>query len=109
MWTSGMISVGETGFYPAGHGRAPLVLNIAVLGFNFVTRVEAGENHGKQLHHDFTILGYKTASMSVSEDGYTCTTIFPHIAIQAPQSGIAVWINNEGDPTPMQATGGWIQ
>jgi hypothetical protein len=99
----------QVSYHSAGHKQSPLVFNIALLGFNLVTRVEAGENHGKQLHHDFAVLGYKTAPLSAVKDVFTGTTHLPHIAIHAPQSGLAVWINNEGDPTPLQATGGWIQ
>ena len=90
------------------HEHEPLVFNIALLGFNLVTRVEAGENRGKQLHHDFAVLGYKSAPLSALKDVFTATTQLPPVAIQAPQSGLAVWINNGDDPTPLQATGGWI-
>ena len=95
--------------YQAG-GQAPTrpLLNIAVLGFDLITRVDAGENRGKQLRHDFTVLGYKTATLSVTEEGYINTTQRPGVTIHAPRSGIAVWINDEGDLTPLQATGGWI-
>lgn len=85
------------------------VLNIAVLGFDLFTQVEAGENHGKQLKHDFAVLGYKTAPMSATEHGYTSSTQLPRISIHAPRSGIAVWISAKGDLTPLQAAGGWIR
>jgi len=99
----------QASYQPEGREPARLVLNIAVLGFDLVTRVEAGENRGKQLKHDFTVLSYKTAPMSAAEDGYTGTMQLPPVTINAPQSGIAVWINNEDDLTPLQATGGWIK
>lgn len=85
------------------------MMNIAVLGFDLTTQVEAGENRGRQLQHDFTVLGYKTAPMSAVDDGYAGTTQLPHVSIRTPRSGIAVWISNAGDLTPLQATGGWIQ
>jgi len=96
-------------FFYRDHKITKPVLNIAVLGFDLVSRVEAGENRGKQLKHDFTVLGYKTVPMAVAADGYTGTTRLPQVSIQAPRSGLAVWISNEGDMTPLQATGGWIQ
>ena len=99
----------QASYQPGGREHNRLVLNIAVLGFDLVTTVEAGENRGKQLHHDFAVLGYKTAPMSAAEDGYTGTTQLPPVTIHAPQCGIAVWINNEGDLAPLQATGGWVQ
>lgn len=98
----------QVSYQPVGRGHIRPVLNIAVLGFDLVTRVEAGENHGQQLHHDFAVLGHKTVPMSAAEEGYTGTTQLPPVTIHAPQSGIAVWINNEGDLMPVQATGGWL-
>lgn len=84
------------------------VLNIAVLGFDLVTQVKAGENAGRQLKHDFTVLGYKTISMSLSENGYTTNTQLPELLTAAARLGLAVWIHDQGDQTPIQATGGFL-
>jgi Uncharacterized secreted protein len=95
-------------FRPEGVKITRPVLNIVIMGFDLVTQVMAGENHGKQLQHDFVVLGYKTIPMSFAGDGYTVTTSLPRASIVAPRQGIAVWINNEDDLAPIQAAGGWL-
>lgn len=95
-------------YKPAGQGITKPVLNIAVLGFDLVTKVKAGENRNKQLKHDFTVLGYSTVSMSPDADMFSVTTQLPGTSIQAPQTAIVAWISEHGDQTPIQATGGWL-
>ncbi len=85
-----------------------LVLNIAVLGFDMKTEVRSGENHGKELRHDFTVLGYKTILLYKNESVYTVMTELPDIIETAPKMAISAWINNENDMTPVQAVGGWL-
>jgi hypothetical protein len=85
-----------------------LVLNIAVLGFDIKTDVRSGENHGKELKHDFTVLGYKTIPLYKNESVYKVMTELPDIIETAPRMAISAWINKENDMTPMQAVGGWL-
>ena len=98
-------------FSPLKAGREPLILNIAVLGFDLSTAVGAGENSGKTLRHDFTVLGYKTARLGHSENRYSVATSLPELNVDAggKRKGIALWVNREDDLTPIQATGGWLQ
>ena len=95
-------------YKPAGQSITKPVLNIVILGFDLITKVESGENRGKQLKHDFTVLGYSTAPMSTEAGMYTATTQLLGTSIHAPQTAIATWISEQGDQTPIQATGGWL-
>lgn len=95
-------------FNPAGKIINSPVLNIAILGFDLVSEVKAGENRGKQLKHDFTVLGYSTVSMSPDADKFSVTTQFPGTPIQSQNTAIAAWISEQGNQTPVQATGGWL-
>ena len=95
-------------YKPSGQGISNPVLNIAVLGFGLVTKVESGENRGKQLKHDFTVLGFSMVPMSTDDNVYEITTKLPDISIIAPQTGLAVWVSEQGDQTPIQAAGGWL-
>jgi hypothetical protein len=95
-------------YKPAGQKINTPVLNIVLLGFDLITKVESGENRGKQLKHDFTVLGYSTVPMSTEADMYSVTTQLPGTSIHAPQTAIATWISEQGDQTPIQATGGWL-
>lgn len=83
-------------------------LNIAILGFDLITTVEAGENRGRELQHDFVVLGYHRQAMERSETGYALTTKRPMLIEKAEKKGLAAWIDYENDPSPVQATGGWL-
>ncbi|MBL1142796.1 MAG: DUF1223 domain-containing protein [Proteobacteria bacterium] len=85
-----------------------LVLNIAVLGFDIKTNVRSGENHGKELKHNFTVLGYKTVPLYKNGTAYMVMTELPDIVETAPRMAISAWINKENDMTPIQAAGGWL-
>jgi len=95
-------------YKPSGQTLSNPVLNIVILGFDLITKVESGENRGKQLKHDFTVLGYSTVPMSTEAGMYTATTQLPGTSTHAPQTAIATWISEQGDQTPIQATGGWL-
>jgi hypothetical protein len=85
-----------------------LILNIAILGSDIKTDVRAGENDGKELKHDFTVLGYKTVPLYKNETVYTVMTELPDIVETAPRMAISAWISKEHDMTPLQAAGGWL-
>ena len=84
------------------------VFSIAILGFDLTTRVKAGENSGKQLKHDFAVLGLHSVPMSKKDNRYSITTKLPAMSVSAPRTAIAAWVSYEDDPTPVQATGGWL-
>ncbi len=83
-------------------------LNIAILGFDLISKVESGENRGKQLKHDFTVLGFTTVPMPAEDGAYSVTSQLPDVSISALRMGIATWISEQGDQTPIQATGGLL-
>jgi hypothetical protein len=95
-------------YQPAGRTISSPVLNIAILGFDLVSEIKSGENHGKQLKHDFTVLGYSTVSMSPEDDRFSITAQLPATSSQSSKTAIAAWISERGDQTPLQATGGWL-
>ena len=84
-------------------------LNIVVLGFDIKTNVKSGENHGKELKHDFTVLGYKTIPLYKSDSGHTVMTELPDIVETAPNMAVSAWVQKENDLTPLQAAGGWLE
>lgn len=86
-----------------------LVLNIAILGFDIKTDVKSGENHNKQLHHDFTVLGYKSIPLNKNQFSYTVMTELPDIVETVSKMAVSAWINKENDMTPIQAAGGWLE
>ena len=78
--------------------------HVAWLGFNLSSKVDAGENAGRSLRHDFVVLHHATAPLVrdverfwKGESRFTSN----------PDAGaIACWIETDG--VPIQATGGWL-
>ncbi len=96
-------------FIPVYRGQSRLMLNVALLGSHLSTRVAAGENAGKILRHDFVVLNFHQF-IQVSQDGQFRWKL-PGLLKNARQdtSAIALWVTAVNDPTPRQATGGWIK
>lgn len=89
--------------------REKLYLNVAVLGFDIETHVEAGENRNRKLVHDFVVLGYKALPLTREQGIYTVMSSLPATVETSSRTAVAAWINKSGNPTPLQAAGGWLQ
>lgn len=100
--------IADVEYIPLNSDKETLELNIALLGFDLHTDVKTGENSGKQLKHDFVVLGYKTVLMKMNDNSYVVSTKLPDISIKAPRSGIVAWVSEINDQTPIQVVGGWI-
>jgi hypothetical protein len=86
-----------------------LVLNIAVLGFGLISTVNAGENSGLTLNHEFVVLGYRSVAMQPNKVGFFTNDIaLPPISVGSTQTALATWVSTPKDQTPIQATGGWL-
>jgi hypothetical protein len=84
----------------------PWVAHAALLGFGIVSDVKAGENGGSTLRHDFAALGYANAPL---RDGKAVLEIKqPNVRVKPERYGAAVWVTKEGENTPVQAAGGWL-
>ncbi len=87
--------------------RADQVLNlhVALLGVGLQVNVERGENSGRRLSQDFTVLKLITLA---SADG-KWTAMLPDIEMSGDtRQAIAVWVSESGSQKPLQATGGWL-
>ena len=93
-------------FAPAQPIDSPLQLNIAILGFDIHSPISRGENQGTVLNHDFVILNLRTQKeksahhWQINRDELNLS--------QKYARAIAVWVSASDDPTPLQATGGWL-
>jgi hypothetical protein len=96
-------------YVPLNLKNTKLKLNIALLGFDLVTEVRAGENRGKQLKHDFVVLGYSNIVMSSTKQGYTISSDLPDASTTAPRLGIVAWVSEGEEQTPIQVVGGWLE
>ena len=80
-------------------------LNVAILGFGFKTSINAGENLNRVLNEDFVILSH----LQHAGSNNTWEIELPkRIIPMAKKYGLAIWINQGSDLTPLQATGGWL-
>lgn len=95
-------------FAPQVAARAGLELHVALLGFGLTTDVRAGENAGRELRHDFVVLGYGRADMSAARGSYRAGMPLPEASAPAPRNGLAAWVSLPGDQRPLQAVGGWL-
>ena len=92
-------------FKPVNPEIGNLVLNIAVLGIDLSTKIKAGENKGNLAEHEFVVIGFKSISSTTTQ----WKTSLPKLHYpQANKYGLAVWVNQQGDLSPLQSTGGYI-
>jgi len=90
-------------FRPTGKGAGSLDFHVAQLGFDLSTKVSAGENNGRNLHHDFVVLSLVSKRMI---DG---RVQFEIAKTNAPSGAIAGWVTEPEQLEPIQAIGGWIR
>ena len=83
-------------------------LHMTILGFDLATEVQAGENRGRVLHHDFTVLSYVSTPLSKQVDGFAAEIQLPLVEEPADRMALAVWVTDRRGPEPIQATGGWL-
>ena len=96
-------------FQPAAPDGAALELDAALLGGGLVSEVRAGENSGRRLEHEFTVLATVRAPLVREAAGFHATLRLPLPAgAPAPRRALAVWITRRGELTPLQAAGGWL-
>lgn len=82
-----------------------LELHIAVLGMGLATAIRAGENAGRDSRHEFVVLRHEV----FSGDGARWQGRVVALADPAVRGGaLAAWVSRPGDPTPLQATGGYL-
>ncbi len=83
-----------------------LLLNVAILGNDIRSKISAGENSGRQLVHDFTVLKYFPEN---SSEGNQWEIMMPDLeGLPGRRLGIAVWISKQDSIKPIQTIGGWI-
>ncbi len=99
----------EAAYFSVGDTATPLYLMVAALGFDLHASIARGENAGRQLQHDFVVmdlqrLAGRTHTGAWRWHGEMSTLAAPF----APVRGVAFWVAGGDDPTPLQATGGWL-
>ena len=96
-------------FDPTENGTINYDLNVAVSVSGLGSDVNAGENSGRHLNHNFAVLSLNTSPLTSQTNGFT-----GRFVIDTKPKGItghlalAVWVTQGGELQPLQATGGWL-
>ena len=95
-------------FKPVKKIEKSVVLNVAWLGFDLETEIQAGENEGKKLKHDFVSFNTDARQGNIESEAYTWE-FKTNLAGLPANKGAAFWVTIGKDPTPIQAVGGWLE
>jgi hypothetical protein len=81
----------------------------ALLENDVTSDVNAGENKGRQLKHDFVVItltsGWMTSENRIARGQFLLDGM---AKAKAAKLSVAVWITPPGHQEPLQATGGWL-
>lgn len=96
-------------FVPAKPSDAPYEVHAALLAGGLTSDVRAGENRGRHLRHEFTVLNLVQTAMVASNGTATgaFTSDTPRYNSEKDLA-ITVWVTRAGYLEPLQATGGWL-
>ncbi len=94
-------------FRPLRPAKAELRATVAVLGFDLITEIGAGENSGRRLNHDFVVLGTREVPMQGEAGRFAADLVLPEPAVPATRYAYAAWVSAGDAPAPLQAVGGW--
>jgi hypothetical protein len=100
-------------YAPAANAAiANLDITVALLGGGIVSAVRAGENSGRELHHEFVALHLMHAALVRGEGGkFFARLSLPPLdraSSRTPHHAIAAWVSPRGRLAPLQAVGGWL-
>lgn len=85
--------------------QKPLVLHVALLGMGLTTEIASGENRGRQSRHEFVVLAHEQLA---GQDNAWQGTLPAVDTVSPARLGIVAWLSQGDDPTPVQATGGYL-
>lgn len=85
--------------------KMPLKLNVALLGFGLETKINAGENAGRTLQHDFVVIGQDEQK---SFNGQWTLSVPNAQKHEVSRLGIALWVSSVDRQKPIQSVGGWV-
>lgn len=84
-------------------------VHVAVLGFGIVTPVKGGENSGRNLTHDFVVVGYQDSHLLETGSNWAVNVKRPNTQqYDTYRQAVVVWVSDGDDPRPVQVTGGWL-
>ena len=99
----------EVNFAPVKTADAHYEIHAALLAGGIVSDVKAGENRGRELHHDFVVVNLLQVGMTTSNGVARGKFILNPARFAAGKtSALTVWVTLAGELEPVQTTGGWL-
>ena len=98
----------EITYSPSAASDEQWDIHLALLGNGLVSNVRAGENAGKALRHNFTVLKYDRMRMSGDNNTVRAEGDMPRTNEKASRLALAAWVTKHNQIVPIQATGGWL-
>jgi hypothetical protein len=96
-------------FAPERTADAHYEIHAALLAGDIVSDVKAGENGGRQLHHDFAAVNLLQIGMTMSNGVARGKFILNPARFDAGKtSALTVWVTRAGELESLQTTGGWL-
>ena len=88
--------------------KGPLILHWALLGHGLATSVTRGENSGKALKNNFTVLSHRQKPLTRKQERFQAEVKIAPTAIKAPEYALVFWLTTGHSQAAIQATGGCI-
>jgi len=84
-----------------------IVLNVALLGFEYKTNITAGENEDRHLESDFIVLKHQQNKLNIKNGELVFNTTIPEYTKDTNKKAIVVWLNDK-EGAIIQAVGGYL-
>jgi hypothetical protein len=95
-------------FRPPNGAAGNWDVHLALLGSGISSRIGAGENSGRNLQHDFVVLGLRDAALQGDGEVRHASLTIPAAGEVRPRPAVAIWVSARDQLAPIQATGGWL-
>jgi hypothetical protein len=82
--------------------------HLALLGSGISSKIGAGENSGRNLQHDFVVLGLRDSPMQGEGEVRRASLTTPGASEAGARLAVAIWASSRGRLAPVQAVGGWL-
>jgi hypothetical protein len=111
--TAGLLTVSQNGarnfvvtFTSTRPMTGDITAHVALLGFGVTSDVARGENAGRKLRHDFVALVHHESRLQGSP--LRAEFKLDENSSESERRALVAWVSVGSDPTPIQATGGWL-